>query len=141
MSNENPTTLALTLGKADVERIITETVRTQVALALSKDGDGIVEKVVSYALMQKTDSKGMPTTSSYDAMPMVQRVIHEQLQKATRQAVIDWCETNRAEFHKVLIAQIKKSTPRMADSMIEAFLGTVKEQYRMQITIGIPKER
>lgn len=141
MSETAPTTLALTLGKADVERIITETIRTQVALALSKDGNAIVEKVVAYALTQGTDSNGKPTNSSYDSQPLVQRVIHEQIQKATRQAVVDWCETNRAEFQKVLVAQIKKGTSRMADSMIEAFIGTAKDQYRMSISIGIPKER
>lgn len=135
------TTLALTLGKDDVERIITETVRTQVALALTKDGNDIVEKVVSFALLQKTDSSGKPTNSSYDAQPLIQRVIHEQIQKATKQAVIDWCETNRAEFQKVLVAQIKKGTTRMADSMIEAFIGAAKDQYRMSVTVGIPKER
>jgi len=141
MSTETqPTTLALTLGKADVERIISETIRTQVAVALTDGGQRLVEGIITESLMQRRDTYSKQITTDTRYPTVLQSVVHEEITKAASQAVKDWVEANRPAFLKALESSIKANTKKIADSMVEAFVGCAKDQYRMSITVGIPKE-
>ncbi len=135
-----PTTLALTLGKADVERIITETIRTQVAIALTQSGPGLIEGIVTQSLLERRDYRGERSTSDRDPT-MLQKLIREEIDKATKVAVQQWVADNRPAFAKAVEASLKSSSKKIADSMVEAFVGCAKDQYRMSISIGIPKQK
>jgi hypothetical protein len=137
MSTE-ATTLALTLGKGDVERIIQETIRTQVALALTNNGPGLIESIVTQTLMERRDYNDRPSSSDRDPT-MLQKVVSVEVRKATIEAVQAWVESNRPAFAAAVEKCLKAQTKKIAESMVEAFVGCAKDQYRMSIAICIPK--
>jgi hypothetical protein len=133
MAEQGNSSLALHLDPAVVSKIITETIRTQVATALAANGKDLVESIVVGALQEKRDSYGHRS----DREPTVlEKLLRTEVEAATKEAIKTWVAENKGVFVKAIDASLRKNTRKVADGLVDSLVKAVEHNWlRVAITV------
>lgn len=123
--------LSLTLDPADVQRVITETIRTQVATALCANGESLVANIVTTALGEKRDSYGHRS----DREPSVlEKLLRTEVEAATKEAIKEWVHMNKAAFMKAVDTTLRTQSKSIAGALVASLVQSVDNPY---LCVGI----
>lgn len=125
--SEQPTTLALTLADKDVQRILSETIKAQVVLALTNHGERLIHGLVAETLGHRRYNGG---ESKLDEL------VKEEIIASARAAVKQWCSENASAFQKAVESEMKRNLKGIAKDMLNTFSKAISTDYRTVITIG-----
>lgn len=125
--SEQPTTLALTLADKDVQRILSETIKAQVVLALTNHGERLIHGLVANTLNERRYNGG---DSKLDEL------VKTEILQAARDAVKQWCQDNAAAFQRAVESEMKRNLKGIAKDMLDVFVRALSSDYRTVINIG-----
>lgn len=125
--SEQPTTLALTLADKDVQRILSETIKAQVVLALTNHGERLIHGLVASTLNERRYSGG---DSKLDEL------VKTEIQEAARAAVKQWCLDNAPAFQRAVEAEMKRNLKGLAKDMVDVFAKGLSDNYRTVVHFG-----
>jgi hypothetical protein len=135
---ESTTNLSLTLDPKDVQRIITETIRTQVATALAANGKDLVGSIVTGALQERRDSYGH---RSEREPTVLEKLLRVEVEAATKDAIKAWVTTNKVTFVKAVDNALRTKAKDIAGALVDSLVKAVDDNYlRVGITLAT-KER
>lgn len=131
------TGLHLTLDPKDVERIITETIKTQVATALAAKGDGLVTSIIQTALSDRRDNYGH---HSEREPTVLEKLLRKEIEAATKAAIHEWVTDNKAAFTKSVAACLKAANPKITSGLVDAFVAAISHQHlSVGLNVTVPK--
>lgn len=128
----------ISIGQDLIKPIIEAKIQTAIFEAMGKSPQ-MIETAVTAMLMQKVDSQGRPSNSSYDTRPFLNLLCDQEIREAAKKALIDHLETSRPLIMTALKKAITKNTEHIAVSLVNSLIETTKHSYRFHLSITQPK--
>jgi dsRNA-specific ribonuclease len=139
--SDTKSTLALTLAEADLERIIADTIKAQVAATFAARGGQLAGTVIERLLTEKVDGDGKPC--HYSKTTMIEQLCYGELRRIVKEQVVLWVKENEPEIRKTVAAQLTKNKSKLAGALLASLVQAAADQYRFGISINVgnpPKE-
>lgn len=138
------TSLSLQLAEDDVQRIISETIKSQVAASFAARGGKLAEEVVSSFLFQGVDYHGRPTgrPRERNEITYVNKIVSESLACSMREVVIEWVKQNDEKLRKTVSTVLNRTRGDIANQLVASLVESAGSAYRCQVTValGIPED-
>ncbi len=120
-----------------VRPVIEAKIQAAIVAELQKTSvDWVLGGLVSKALGQKVDQmNGQPSTYS-SAIPLLEWLCKDAVQKVARQAIAEWIEANRSIFQKHFEAEMKKNSKSMAKVFFDGVTESMKSTWQFKVDVG-----
>lgn len=135
MSNDTKTNLSLQLAESDVQRIIGEAIKAQVAAAFAARGDAIVRSLVDRFLNDKVDERGRPC--HYSKTTLLDLLCIEQIKKSATEAVKEWLSENDEQLRKSIVSHLNRNKANVAKQLVASLLETAKHNYSLSVGVKL----
>lgn len=120
-----------------IEPIIASHISAAVATALV-DKDKLVRAAIERVLRAKVDRSGNSSNYS-DAVPWLQWVMNDCVERATRDAIASALEGHRSALEKTIVSELNKTNSRLAKQIACAMVGgladAAKNKWRLTVTM------
>ena len=117
MADDKATTLALTLAREDVERIITDTIQAQIAIAIQGTGDDIITKLIVDTLQTKVPRDKWTQAQSTDPT-MLEAALRKAITERVKGALETWLNNNAELMERNIQAALTKQSKPLAQGLV-----------------------
>lgn len=141
--NNSPVNASLSIDAKYIEAEVQKIVKTAIVAALG-NRDELIRKAIDSTIDQYVDSDGNPCKKgNYRAMPFLDYVAKQTVEKVVREAFTEVVEENKEDFKAEIKRQIgkRKWKEDMAQAFIQMILDDAKSEWKMPIRVDFEKPK
>lgn len=139
----SPVNASLSIDAAYIEAEVQKIVKAAIVETLGKK-DEIIKKAIDSTIDQYVDSDGKPCRKdSYRAIPFLDYVAKQTVEKVVREAFMEIVEENKDDFKAEIKKQIgkRKWKEDMAQTFIQLILDSAKSEWKMPVSVTLEKPK
>lgn len=142
LNKQTETGLSLTLDQDDVMRIVNESIKTQVAVAMQANGARLIDELAISVLDSHVDDEGKPCRRDhYRAMSFLDYSLTRVLRNAVKEEVKTWVDENGEKIRELVARRLLKKGAPLADAMAKGMLDAMASQWRFSVKLSRDDDR
>lgn len=139
----SPVNASLSIDAAYIEAEVQKIVKAAIVETLG-NRDEIIRKAIDSTIDSYVDSDGKPCEkNSYRAIPFLDYVAKQTVEKVVREAFMEIVEENKDDFKSEIKKQIgkRKWKEDMAQTFIQLILDDAKNEWKMPVSVTLEKPK
>lgn len=139
----SPVNASLSIDAKYIEAEVQKIVKAAIVETLG-NRDEIIRKAIDSTIDQYVDSSGNPCRKdSYRAIPFLDYVAKQTVEKVVREAFMEVVEENKDDFKAEIKKQIgkRKWKEEVAQTFIQLILDDAKNEWKMPVTVTLEKPK
>lgn len=129
------TNLSLTLAKDDVERIINETLKAQIAAQFASRGEDLFRAFAERLVNVTVDEEGRPSNSSYRTKNIIEFWVEKAIAQSVRAATERWVAENAKALEAEVEAALTRGRKKFASALVASFVEASKSKYAFKVDV------